>query len=665
MATAARPSGSDARLLSALERAFAKHAGADGVIDVAELKRALGLRSEYLARRVLTAFDLDGDGVIRKDEFLEGVRKLCLGSDTEKLMFAFRLHDHDGDGTLSRDELFRMIAIGLAENDVAERATQPPDALAKALFNMADTNKDGKISFEEFEAVVRRRPALLEKMTRSEAVWIAPNEDLLVWLDPHQARESRFSRLLENGWAPVVLLVLWAAVNVGLFVNAMIRGAHDGANPINQAGRALGACINFDGALLLFPVMRRLLTWVRSTWLGRAIPVDEAITFHRIVGHTLVALGVAHGTALLVSYGIGHRSGSVEHLLFVTERGLTGVGLLIVIFVMWVFALALVRRSAKFELFYFTHLLYVVWFALAIAHAPQFLFWAGVPLLGFVIEQILRLARRGKKTVVAGAQALRSGVTRLELSKPKGFAHRAGDYVFLRIPEIAKHEWHPFTVSSAPENETLTVHVRTLGNWTTALRTRVERDEATPGGAQLVAFVDGPYGSPSAHIERSRHAVFIGAGIGVTPFAAVLESLVRRETSAHPSKLEKVHFFWLNKDQYSFEWFASLLKELEKIDEKALLDIHLCMTAGRTGATALALEVAREILHASGRSDIITGLRTHTHMGHPDWEKMLGAIKVQHAPNKVDVYFCGPVGLANKIRVVSQHLGMSFRREQF
>ena len=665
MAAKTRPSGNDARLLRTLEKAFAKHAGADGVIDVGELKKALGLRSEYLARRVLTAFDLDGDGVIKKDEFLEGVRKLCLADDRDKLMFAFRLHDHDGDGTLSRDELFRMIAIGLAENDVAERATQPPDALAKALFNMADTNKDGKVSFDEFEAVVKKRPALLEKMTRSEAVWIAPNEDLLGWLDPSEAKESRFSRLLENGWTPLLLLLVWVGINVGLFVHAMIKGAHEGANPFNQAGRALGACINFDGALILVPVMRRLLTWVRSTWVGRVVPIDEAITFHRIVGHALVVLGLSHGAALLVSYGIGHAHGSIEHLLFLTERGLTGVLLLVVIIVMWTFALALVRKKAQFELFYFTHLLYVAWFVLAIAHAPTFLFWAGVPLLGFVVEQLLRLARRGKETVVVSAQALRSGVTRLELAKPKGFAHRPGDYVFLRVPEIAHREWHPFTISSAPENETLTVHVRTLGNWTGALRKRVEDVEAEHTDKTLIAYVDGPYGSPSAHIESSRHAVFIGAGIGVTPFAAVLESLVRRETGKRPSKLEKVHFFWLNKDQYSFEWFAALLKELEKKDEKALLDIHLCMTAGRTGATSLALEVAREILHASGRSDIITGLRTHTHMGHPDWEKMLAVIKAQHAPSNVDVYFCGPLGLANKIRVVCQHLGMPFRREQF
>jgi NADPH oxidase 5 len=28
---------------------------------------------------------------------------------------------------------------------------------------------------------------------------------------------------------------------------------------------------------------------------------------------------------------------------------------------------------------------------------------------------------------------------------------RPGDYVFVNIPTIAKYEWHPFTLSSAPE----------------------------------------------------------------------------------------------------------------------------------------------------------------------------------------------------------------------
>ena len=134
MQRVSRPVTVDARLIATLERSFARMAGADGVINVKELQSALGLRSEYLARRVLAAFDLNADGVIAKDEFLEGVRKLVAGSDQEKLMFAFRVHDHDGDGSLSRDELYRMIAMSLSESDVTDRPTQSSHAVANALF---------------------------------------------------------------------------------------------------------------------------------------------------------------------------------------------------------------------------------------------------------------------------------------------------------------------------------------------------------------------------------------------------------------------------------------------------------------------------------------------------------------------------------------------------
>jgi len=183
----------------------------------------------------------------------------------------------------------------------------------------------------------------------------------------------------------------------------------------------------------------------------------------------------------------------------------------------------------------------------------------------------------------------------------------------------------------------------------------------------LTVHVDGPYGSPSAHIFSSRIAVLVGAGIGVTPFASVLESLVLRANgrSGRPSNLEKVYFFWLNRDQYSFEWFAALLADLEQIDRKGLLDIHLCMTGARAGATALGLELARDVMHASGRSDMITGLRTHTHFGRPDWEAMLGDVAARHPPEQVDVYFCGPPGLGAVLSPLCRKLGLSFREERF
>jgi len=40
--------------------------------------------------------------------------------------------------------------------------------------------------------------------------------------------------------------------------------------------------------------------------------------------------------------------------------------------------------------------------------------------------------------------------------------------------------------------------------------------------------VDGPYGAPSSHIFHASHAVLIAAGIGVTPFASILQSIMNR-----------------------------------------------------------------------------------------------------------------------------------------
>ena len=41
-------------------------------------------------------------------------------------------------------------------------------------------------------------------------------------------------------------------------------------------------------------------------------------------------------------------------------------------------------------------------------------------------------------------------------------------------------------------------------------------------------MVDGPFGSPSSNIYRAEHAVLVGTGIGVTPFASILQSIAYR-----------------------------------------------------------------------------------------------------------------------------------------
>lgn len=76
--------------------------------------------------------------------------------------------------------------------------------------------------------------------------------------------------------------------------------------------------------------------------------------------------------------------------------------------------------------------------------------------------------------------------------------------------------------------------------------------------------------------------------------------------------LKKVDFFWINRDQRSFEWFLQLLNQMEaeqalaetnnhdkKDDRKRFLDFHMYFTGAlqRTDIKAVGLQLALDLLH--------------------------------------------------------------------
>lgn len=660
----------EAALLADLERRFRSIAGEDGVIDRDEFAGALKLGDDYYADRLFVMVDDDGSGSIELSEFMGFVRTLVDGGERERLHFAFRLHDPDDSGEIDRDELRQVIAASISQNDI-ELPEQAVDGLTDALFRRADTDGGGGISFEEFMGVMDAYPDFRKHMTLSATSWLRQRRPAgEKRRGPTLAdRVRKFGRLVNNNRAASVFLVIYAAINVALFTHAMQTYAEQGATIFVQIARGCGACLNFNGALILVPMLRHLLTWLRQSLIGGLLPIDDSIAFHKLVGHVMMAFALVHTAAHLVNYS--SLPESMGHYLFSTQAGLTGVLLTAVFVVMWVCAMDFIRRGGHFELFYFTHFFFILWFGFALFHGPSFWQWVLLPVAGYVIERIVRTVRTSRKMPVTAIEALPSSVTRLQLQLPDGFRYQPGDYVFIRYPQISGHEWHPFTVTTCPEETgKLSVHVRGLGNWTRKLHELAKAraaGQAAPKAGLDYALIDGPYGTPSTSIFKSTNVVLIGAGIGVTPFAAILKSLFMRLATGDKSvTVEKAHFIWMNRDQYSFEWFSGMLADLESRDpDRKYLDAQVYLTGVKVDMTSAALDVAMDVYQAETGRDLFTGLRNRTHLGRPDWRAIFATLAKEHEGEKVDVYFCGPAPLAAVLATEAARQGFGFHKENF
>ncbi len=109
------------------------------------------------------------------------------------------------------------------------------------------------------------------------------------------------------------------------------------------------------------------------------------------------------------------------------------------------------------------------------------------------------------------------GTLAFSVERPEAFAFRAGQAAELTLvdPPETDDEGNArtFSIVSAPSDQRLTFATRLRD---TAFK-RVLRD-LSPGAELLL---DGPFGSFNLHKNRSKPAVFLAGGIGITPFLSM------------------------------------------------------------------------------------------------------------------------------------------------
>ncbi|CAK6980106.1 cytochrome b-245 heavy chain [Scomber scombrus] len=537
-----------------------------------------------------------------------------------------------------------------------------------------------------------------------------------------------------NEGLSVFVILVWLGINAYLFVqfylNFLVERWFYTRVLLGQAlswARAPAACLNFNCMLILLPVCRNLLSLLRGTIQlcsrTAARQLDRNITFHKLVAYMIAFHTAVHIVAHLFNFeyfmdaqlnrdpnwlpfvlsDIGNGDGlaylnpirtnetNPTIVMFTTIAGLTGVAITLALILIITSSMEVIRRS-YFEVFWYTHHLFVIFFIGLVFHgygrivrgqtpkslmtnkpkdcADDFKYWGNsttcavpefagnppgtwkwvvAPMFLYVCERMVRLYRSCQKVVITKVVMHPSKTLELQM-KRKGFHMEVGQYVFIKCPSISRLEWHPFTLTSAPEEDFFSAHIRIVGDWTQALYEACGGDKTeTQEAWQLPSVaIDGPFGTASEDVFRYEVVMLVGAGIGVTPFASILKSVwYKRIQNNQDVFTKKIYFYWLCPETEAFEWFADLLQVLEnQMTEKGVTDFlsyNIYLTRWKE------TEAAHFRVHHEAENDPITGLKQKTLYGKPNWDNEFTNIATTHPGTKVGVFLCGPPQLGKSL----------------
>ncbi|EDL35659.1 cytochrome b-245 heavy chain isoform X1 [Mus musculus] len=540
-----------------------------------------------------------------------------------------------------------------------------------------------------------------------------------------------------NEGLSIFVILVWLGLNVFLFIN--YYKVYDDGPKYNYTRKLLGsalalarapaACLNFNCMLILLPVCRNLLSFLRgssaccSTRIRRQL--DRNLTFHKMVAWMIALHTAIHTIAHLfnVEWCVNARVGisdrysialsdigdneNEEYLNFAREKiknpegglyvavtrlaGITGIVITLCLILIITSSTKTIRRS-YFEVFWYTHHLFVIFFiGLAIHGAerivrgqtaesleehnldicadkieewgkikecpvpkfagnpPMTWKWIVGPMFLYLCERLVRFWRSQQKVVITKVVTHPFKTIELQMKK-KGFKMEVGQYIFVKCPKVSKLEWHPFTLTSAPEEDFFSIHIRIVGDWTEGLFNACgcDKQEFQDAWKLPKIAVDGPFGTASEDVFSYEVVMLVGAGIGVTPFASILKSVWYKYCdNATSLKLKKIYFYWLCRDTHAFEWFADLLQLLETQMQERNNANFLSYNIYLTGWDES--QANHFAVHHDEEKDVITGLKQKTLYGRPNWDNEFKTIASEHPNTTIGVFLCGPEALAETL----------------
>lgn len=326
-------------------------------------------------------------------------------------------------------------------------------------------------------------------------------------------------------------VALWGCLRIGL--NHKIFPGHPELKIGIAFAKTGAALVNWNAAIILLSMCRLALTRLRATRFGeKTVLLDMNVEIHRISGLLFLLGSLLHAIAHFFNV---INLGKLHAIYWAHPTLVTGMLLMVMYMILSIPAYSRYVKNKCYEAFQYSHYLAIPSMVLLLSHG-LFCFlknsegrcagsttwmFVCVPLLLALLELGWSTFRAYRFSYISKTISHPSNVIEIQIRKPN-FVFVPGQYVYLRIPAVSYFQWHPFTLTSAPEEDHISVHLRLVGDWTRAVAELLygERMPETLG-----IHVDGPYGCASQDFQKYDRVICIGAGIGQTPFASILKSL--------------------------------------------------------------------------------------------------------------------------------------------